>query len=73
MLERRGSLHEISAIRGEIMPLPTIFGVLIGGGVGFAWYRWISCSSGACPMLSNPYTSTLYGMILGGLIGSNLR
>jgi hypothetical protein len=55
------------------MNLPTILGVLIGGGLGFAWYRCIGCSSGACPMLSNPYTSILYGMILGGLISMNLR
>jgi hypothetical protein len=54
------------------MPLPTIIGVLIGGGLGFAWYRWIGCSSGACPLLSNPYTSILSGMILGGLMASSL-
>jgi hypothetical protein len=55
------------------MTLPTILGVLIGGGLGVAWYRWIGCSSGTCPILSNPYTSILYGMILGGLIMMNLR
>jgi len=54
------------------MPLPTIIGVLIGGGLGFAWYRWIGCSSVACPLLSNPYTSILSGMILGGLMASSL-
>jgi hypothetical protein len=48
------------------MTLPTILGVLIGGGLGFAWYRWIAFSSGTCPLLSNPYTIILYGMILGG-------
>ncbi len=55
------------------MPLATILGVVIGGVLGFAWYRWIGCSSGACPLLSNPYMSILYGMILGGLIASNIR
>lgn len=55
------------------MTLSTILGVILGGGLGLAWYRWIGCSSGTCPLLSNPYTSILYGMLLGGLIGSNLR
>jgi hypothetical protein len=55
------------------MNLPTILGVLIGGGLGFAWYRCIGCSSGACPMLSNPYSSIVYGMIIGVLIAKNLR
>lgn len=55
------------------MTLTIILGVLIGGGLGFAWYRWIGCSSGTCPLLSNPYTSILYGMILGGLIALSLR
>jgi hypothetical protein len=49
-----------------------IIGVMAGGVLGFAWYRWIGCSSGACPLLSNPYTSILYGMILGGLLLSNI-
>lgn len=55
------------------MPIPTILGVIIGGGLGFAWYRLIGCSSGTCPLLSNPYTSILYGMILGGLMASNIH
>lgn len=48
-------------------------GAVLGGVLGFAWYRWVGCASGACPLFSNPYTSILYGMILGGLIVMNLR
>ncbi len=55
------------------MTLTTVLGVLIGGGLGFAWHRWIGCSSGTCPLLSNPYSSILYGMVLGGLIASNVH
>lgn len=55
------------------MTLSTILGVLLGGGFGFGWYRWIGCSSDACPLLSNPFTSILYGMLLGGLLATNIR
>jgi len=46
-----------------------MFRILIGAGVGSAvgWaiYRFIGCSTGACPITSNPYLS----IILFGLIG----
>lgn len=48
-------------------------GAVFGGALGFAWYRWVGCASGVCPLFSNPYTSILYGMILGVLIAKNLR
>jgi hypothetical protein len=42
----------------------------VAGGalVGFGYYRVIGCSSGACPITSNPYTSILYGALIGWLI-----
>ena len=55
------------------MPLPTILGALLGGGLGFAWYHWIGCSSDTCPLFSNPYTSILCGLILGALLSGYLR
>ena len=55
------------------MPLVTIIGVLLGGVFGIAWYRWMGCASGTCPLLTNPYTSILYGMLLGALIASGIR
>lgn len=46
---------------------------LIGAGTGalggyFILYRIIGCSSGSCPITTNPYISILYGIILGLLI-----
>jgi len=39
--------------------------VLLGGILGFAYYYYIGCNSGGCPITSNPYVSTLYGAVLG--------
>ena len=48
-------------------------GILVGGGLGFAYYRTVSCATGTCPLTSNPYLSTIYGAVLGALIGSQFR
>ncbi len=46
-------------------------GVLLGGGCGLAAHRFIGCSQGACPIWSSPLLSTLYGALLGALVGSS--
>ncbi len=46
-----------------------LIAIVVGGVLGYAYYRFIGCSSGACPITSNPYTSIFYGMLIGGLIG----
>ena len=48
-------------------------GVVVGGLLGFANFRFIGCASGTCPLTSNPWTSTLLGMFLGGLIAGSFR
>lgn len=45
-----------------------IFGIVVGGLAGFAWYKLVGCPTGGCPITSNPWTSTLYGAVLGALI-----
>lgn len=50
-----------------------VIGIVIGGALGFAYWRFIGCASGACPLTSNPWTSTLYGMLIGGLISSSFK
>ncbi len=42
---------------------------LLGGLSGFLYWRIIGCSTGTCPITSHWYASTLYGMLLGWLIG----
>jgi hypothetical protein len=39
--------------------------VFVGAALGFAYYKFIGCSSGTCPITSNPWISTGYGALLG--------
>lgn len=50
-----------------------IIGTVLGMAAGYLYYRIVGCASGACVITSNPITSTLYGGLLGWLIGSMLR
>jgi len=49
-----------------------ILGPVVGAVLGFAYYRFIGCSSGACPITSNPWASALYGALLGFMIASSM-
>jgi F0F1-type ATP synthase assembly protein I len=42
-----------------------IAGVVIGGALGYLYYRFVGCASGACPITSNKYSATLYGALMG--------
>jgi hypothetical protein len=43
---------------------------VVGGGIlGLAYYKVVGCRSGACPITSNPYVSTLYGSLMGLVLG----
>ncbi len=44
-----------------------VIAVLLGGGAGFAYYHYIGCASGTCPITGNPWISTAYGAMIGWL------
>ncbi len=46
----------------------TILGILLGAIGGYAYYHYIGCASGTCPITSRPLNSTLYGALMGGLL-----
>ncbi len=48
-------------------------GLLVGGALGFAYYYFVGCRSGSCPLTGNPYISTLYGSAVGALLISGFR
>ena len=52
----------------ESIWLKGILGVILGGGFGYALYRFVGCTSGGCPITSNLWSSILYGIVLGLLL-----
>jgi cell division protein FtsW (lipid II flippase) len=44
--------------------------VALGAAGGFAFYYFIGCNSGTCPITSNPWISTGYGALMGLVLSS---
>jgi len=49
--------------------LPMLILAVIGAVGGYLYYRFVGCASGSCAITSNPVISTIYGGIIGLLIG----
>ena len=49
---------------------PTIIGIIIGAIAGYLYWRYVGCSTGTCPITSSPWNSTLWGAVMGGLLGN---
>lgn len=45
----------------------TILGVSLGALAGFLYWKYVGCTTGTCPITSQPVNSTLYGALTGGL------
>jgi hypothetical protein len=45
-----------------------VVGIIIGATAGFAYWYYIGCTSGTCPIQSNWHTSTLYGGLVGYIL-----
>ncbi len=45
-----------------------LIGSIIGGILGYLFYRFIGCASGTCPITGNPFIATVYGALLGALM-----
>jgi hypothetical protein len=44
-----------------------------GAVVGFAYYYFIGCRTGSCPLTSNPLITTAYGSLMGLVLGFDSR
>jgi hypothetical protein len=55
------------------MILRIIIGVVVGGGLGFAYYNTVGCSTGTCRLTSNPFISTIYGGAVGALVAGSFH
>ena len=47
-------------------------GGIAGGIGGYLYWRYVGCSAGTCPITSSPIMSTIWGMLMGGLLFSML-
>ena len=47
------------------------FSVIAGAVLGYGYNRLVGCSTGTCPITSNPWISTAYGALVAGLLASN--
>jgi hypothetical protein len=45
-----------------------LLGGVLGSAAGYAYYHFIGCKTGACPITGNPWISTLYGLLIGLLL-----
>jgi len=43
--------------------------LFLGAICGFLYWKFIGCSTGTCPLKSHWYTMTIYGTLMGWLIG----
>jgi len=50
-----------------------ILGIILGGISGYLYWKYIGCNSGTCAITSIWYRSTLYGMIMDGLLADILK
>ena len=48
-------------------------GAVVGGVFGFGWHKWVGCSTGACPIVANPYLSIFYGIAMGALAAGSFK
>ncbi len=47
-----------------------VIGAILGGILGFIYYKFVGCASGTCPLTSNPFISTIYGSVIGVLLAN---
>ena len=46
--------------------------VVAGGPAKYGVYSFIGCSSGTCPITTNPWISTSFGMVFGSLLSRTI-
>ena len=73
MAEQGGKRGRYRLNMKRIMILRILVGVIVGGGLGFGWYKLVGCSTGSCPLTSNPVISTIYGAVVGALVAGSFN
>lgn len=70
MEETTGRLSFREKAIGKLKNKKMWLGIVGGTLVGYAYYYFVGCPSGACPITANPYTSMLYGAFAGYVLFS---
>ena len=55
------------------MTLKLIIGAVAGTILGLGWYKLVGCPTGGCPLTRSPWSSALYGALLGVLVAISSR
>lgn len=53
--------------------IKVLLGAAAGAALGFLYHKLIGCRSGACPIAGNPWISSGWWALIGGLLASGLR
>jgi len=56
----------------KAMAVRLALGLVIGGALGYAYYRLVGCSTGTCPLTATPLRAMTYGAVM-GLIWATAR
>lgn len=70
--DTRSSCRE-KLISGLKKSLPVIAGIILGATGGYLYYLKVGCSTGSCPITSNPYISVLWGAAIGYLAAGIIK
>lgn len=52
----------------RLFSIRVLIGLLVGGALGYAYYYFIGCRGGSCPMWADPVRSSLVGMAFGVIL-----
>ena len=50
-----------------------IAGAFAGLVAGYLYWKYVGCATGSCPITSSPTISSIYGAVMGGLIGGTFK
>lgn len=61
-------MNYLNAFLKKLFSIRMLIGLLVGGILGYAYYHFIGCRGGSCPMWADPVRSTLIGIAFGGIL-----
>jgi hypothetical protein len=61
-------VHCLKEIETRTGMIKSLIGIIVGAAIGFGYYKLVGCSSGTCPITSNPYISMLWGAVMGAFL-----